>query len=357
MLPQRESLPAVTAAGVVAIILASLGVLACGFITLVLLMMPNLPNQPGKSAMPLETRAMVIGVYAVLFAICVGELVIAINVLRRKNWARIALLIWAGIMVFFSALTCLGTLFALNFLPQTGPTQKDPNFLLFMKFFMLILYGIPFAVAVWWLILFNRPRVAAAFKAPLMAAPVPWGTASYGFPAPAFPPVAVPAALRKPSCPVPLLIVAIFLLFSAVTTPLILLIPNGVSAPIFLFGFLASPLTSKVILSSLSVVYGVLAIGMIRLKLRALDAIIVLQAIFLINGMLSLASPAFMHAMQETVQQNAMNNPALPNGLPFLSQNFLKWALIGGIAFSSALLGLLVGFRDRFRKAAAEAAS
>ena len=81
--------------------------MACGLITLVLLMMPNLPNQPGKSPMPPETRAMVIGVYAVLFAICVGELIIAINVLRRKNWARIALLVWAGIMAFFSALTCI----------------------------------------------------------------------------------------------------------------------------------------------------------------------------------------------------------------------------------------------------------
>src|SRR5256885_8232778 len=133
MFPQRESLPAVTAAGVVAIIFASFGVLACGFVTLVLLVMPNLPNQPGKSPMPPEARAMVIGVYAVLFAICVGELIIAINVLRRKNWARIALLIWASIMAFFSVVTCIVVFFATNFVPHAARNPQDANVLVAMK--------------------------------------------------------------------------------------------------------------------------------------------------------------------------------------------------------------------------------
>src|SRR5205807_2114091 len=202
MLPQRESLPAVTAAGVVAIIFASLGVLFCGLITLVLLMMPNLPNQPGRSPMPPETRAMVIGVYAVLFAICVGELIIAINVLRRKNWARIALLIWAGIMAFFSAVACIAVFFVMNFMPHATSNPQDANVLVAMKFFILVFYGIPFGVAVWWLILFNRPRVVAAFGAPsamVPGAPVQWAVDASGFPVPVAPALApIPVAPKKP---------------------------------------------------------------------------------------------------------------------------------------------------------------
>src|SRR5205814_2821314 len=134
MFPQRESLPAVTAAGVVAVIFACFGILGCGLVMLSLLALPHLPANPSAPLMPPETRAMVIGIYAVLFVICVGELIIAINVLRRKNWARIALLIWAGFMAFFSALTCIGTFFTLTFLPQTAQTPKDPAFFVFMKF-------------------------------------------------------------------------------------------------------------------------------------------------------------------------------------------------------------------------------
>lgn len=361
MLPQRESLPAVTAAGVVAILFASFGVLACGLITLVLLVMPNLPNQPGKSPLPPETRPMVIGVYAVLFAICVGELIIAINVLRRKNWARIALLIWAGIMAFFSAVTCIAVLFAMNLAPHAARNPQDANVLAAMKFFMVALYGIPFGVGVWWLILFNRPRVAAAFREPFAmvpGAPAQWAVDASGFPVPAASPLTpIPIVPQKPSCPVPLMIVAGFLLFSAVVTPLFLLLPKKVATPMFLFGFTVSGPGGKIAFAAFSLIGGLMAIGIIRLKPRALDIVIALQGILLVNAMLSLASPTFLHTLYAAMQQNAAQNPNLPGGAPFLSYNFARGTLIGGIAFSSAVLGVLMGFRDRFLKAAADAAN
>jgi len=359
MLPQRESLPAVTAAGVVGIIFASLGVIACGLITVVLLALPSLPNQPGAAPMPAETRAMVIGVYAVLFAICVGELIVAINVLRRRNWSRIAMLIWAGLMAFFSAVTCIVVFFAMNFVPHAAKNPQEPGFLAVMKFIMLVFYGIPFGVAVWWLILFNRPRVAAAFRASsdmFPGAPVQWAVDASGFPVPAASALTpIPAAPKKPSCPVPLLIVAGFLLFSAAVTPLFLLLPQKVATPVFLFGFTLSGPSGKIALAAFSLICGLMAIGFFRLKPRALDIVIALQGILLVNAMLSLASPTFLHSLYSAMQQNAAQNPNLPGGSPFLSYNFARGALIGGIAFSSAILGVLVGFRDRFLKASAEA--
>ena len=353
MLPQRESLPGVTAAGVVGIIFASLGVAGCGLVTLVLLILPNLPNKSDR-VMADSERMMAIGIYAIFFLICVGELVIAINVLRRRNWARIAILVWAGIMAFFSALIIIAVLFALNVMPQAGANQSDPAFRMFVKTFVLALYGTPLGVAIWWLVLFSRPRVVAAFKTPVAVSEAPWpGASGYGAPI-AQPYLPVPTVPRKPSCPVPVLIVAVIFLFSAVITPFVLLLPRAPSAPMFAFGFIIPGSIARIVLAALALTNGVLSIGLIRLKPRALDTIIALQTIVLLNSILSLASPTFLHTMHDSVQQHAMSNPAFPNGLPFLSYNFLRWTLIGGIAFSSAMLGVLVGFRDRFRKEAAE---
>src|SRR5215470_1029607 len=249
MLCQRESFPSVTAAGVVAIIFAALGIVGCGLVTLVMLILPNLPSE---QAMRNSERMMVVGIYAVFFLICVAELVIAINVLRRRNWARIAILVWAGIMAFFSALIIVAVLFALNVMPQAGPSQNNPAFQMFMKSFVLALYGAPLGVAIWWLVLFTRPGVVAAFK-PLMATSEAAWSGAYGHPASVAQPYArVPSVPRKPSCPVPVLIVAVILLFSAAVTPLVLLLPRTPSAPMFVFGFITSGSIARIVLAVLA---------------------------------------------------------------------------------------------------------
>jgi len=203
MLPQREPLPAVTAAGIVAVIFAVFGILGCAVVMVSLVTLPLLPANPSAPAVPEATRAMVVVLYAFFLAIFVGELVVAINVLRRRNWARIAILIWAGIMVFLSAASCIVLLFIFSAMPQTTQNVGNPAaFLLFMKFFMVVFYGVPCGVGIWWLVLFTRRRVVDAFQSSGALAQIPPMDAS-GFPAPA---VAIPPpAPKKPSvrCPSP----------------------------------------------------------------------------------------------------------------------------------------------------------
>src|SRR5438552_17465522 len=103
MFPQRESLPAVTAAGVVAVLFACFGILGCVLVMLSFLALPHLPSNPSAPPMPDTMRAMAAPIYGFFLAICVGELIVAINVLRRRNWARIAILVWAGLMVVMAA--------------------------------------------------------------------------------------------------------------------------------------------------------------------------------------------------------------------------------------------------------------
>ena len=98
MYPRRESLPAVTAAGVVAIVFAAFAIV-CGLLMQVFLFaLPNLTEKNGAPPMPPLTRAIGAAFWFFVLIVGVGELIVAIHVFRRRNWARIAMLVWAGVM-------------------------------------------------------------------------------------------------------------------------------------------------------------------------------------------------------------------------------------------------------------------
>jgi len=161
MLPRRESLPSVTAAGVVAVLFASVGILGCGLVMVSLLALPHLPSGQSARPMPEATRVLAAAMYCFFLAVCVGELVVAINVLRRRNWARIAILVWAGLMVVISAFGVAAIWLISGIVSQATPQAANPGATItFLRVFLVIFYGIPLSVGIWWLILFTRPRVA-----------------------------------------------------------------------------------------------------------------------------------------------------------------------------------------------------
>jgi hypothetical protein len=355
MYPRRESLPAVTAAGVVATLFAAAAIFFGLLVQIALFAMPNMTEGTGAAQMPATTRAIGGAFWFFVMIVGVGELIVAINVFRRRNWARIVMLIWGGVMAFFSALSCVAVIFVFSVMPpQTLPNVKDPaQFLAFMKFFMVLFYGIPFAVAVWWLILFTRPGVAAAFRGESTGQQAYVPIDASGFPAPAL--AANPSFPKKPSCPVPLIVVAGLLLCSAISTPLILLLPTAPSVPMFFFGFMTSPATGKLIVVALSIAYGVLAVSLLRLNRLAIDAILLLQVIFFVNGIATVVSPSFIRAMREAMHTVDVANGAQGVGFLVSSDGFIRGMMIFGLIFSLAMIGVLVGFRGRFLEAAAKA--
>jgi hypothetical protein len=217
-----------------------------------------------------------------------------------------------------------------------------------MKYFLLLFYSIPFGVGLWWLILFTRPRVVAAFKSP-----VPGTSPAIdlsGFPQqPATP---APTAPTKPSCPVPLLVVAGLLLSSAVSTPILALLPTAPTIPFFFFGEIFYGSITKIVLIVVALFNGIAAIGLIRLKPLALDLILALQVVFLVNGVASVASPRFLVALHEVMGQVALSNPALPRNFPGFSDSFFRAMLCFGLIFSLGVIAVLLAYRSRFRNAA-----
>jgi len=354
MLPQRESLPAVTAAGVVAVIFSSFGILGCGLVLLSLLMIAHFPANLSAPSVPDATRAMVAGIYGFFLAICIGELIVAINVLRRRNWARIVILVWAGLMVAMSAFGMLGIWLVTSIATQTNPQVPNPGaFLTFLRFFLALFYAIPLGVGVWWLILFTRPRVVAAFQTTDAFGQIPPMDAS-GFPVPA---VAVsPAVPKKPSVPLPIAIIAAFDVSGAFWMILILFMPLPFLPPFFLFGIQISQVPYKVLLAILGVAYIVFVAGIFRLKRWGLDSLLTVKALFLINGIVTLFNPRFMTAMNDMMVQFAARNPAFPAGHPILPHRFMEALLVFSYVFGIALLIVMAIYRSRFLKASDEAA-
>lgn len=351
MLPQRESFPAVTAAGVIAVLFASFGILGCGFVLLSLIAMPHLPADSNVPSMPEGTRTLAALIYLFFLAVCVAELIVAINVFRRRNWARIAILIWAGLMTAMCALGILGIWLISAILPQTTSQMPDSAmFMAFLRFFLFLFYGVPLGVGIWWLILFTRPRVVAAFQ-PLTTLQAPETIDASGFPAPALP----NSGATKFSIPLPIAVIAALDVSGAVWMILMLFIPLPFQVPFFLFGLQISNFPYKVFLSLLGAAYIAFVVGIFKLRRWGLDSLLIVKSLLFLSGIVSLFNPRFMAAMDDLMFQLAAKNPALPAGRPIFPHHFMGSIMAFSYVFGIALLVVMAVYRGRFLKAAAEA--
>jgi hypothetical protein len=351
---KRESLPAVTAAGVVAIIISALGALLGLLVEVAMLVSPGLQTSEGAPGMPPGTRAAAEIFWLFGLAVAVFGFFAGVGVLRRRNWARITMIVWGGIMAVLSAISIPIILIVFNSLPSTlPPGAATEPFMAFLKVFMVFFYGIPLGIGIWWLVLFTRPRVAAAFTASTASVVYSPTVDASGVPLPE-PMVRLPAS-PKAACPLPLMIFAGFLVFSCVCMVLFIFFPMTGAMPFFFYGHFFSGISAKAILGIMGIVFGIGAVGILKLKAWALDTVLVLQLVFLVNGILSVLNPHFLAATQEAMQHADAANPAFPGGNPFLTESFFHTIMIFGLCFSAAIIALMLFYRSRFREAASAA--
>lgn len=342
----KESLPAVTAAGVVAIALCLFGAFGCLMAMIGFLLLPQMQQVQGGPELPQEARAFTIAFVLFGLALCVFGIFVGVGVIRRRNWARITMLIWGGFMAVVCTLLVVLMIFVFNAIPQAQLPNVRPgdaaNVMRFLNVFVVVFYGIPAAIGIWWLALFTRSRVSEAFTNPAPA--VPTMDAS-GFPEL---PAGTIAAPKRPSCPLPLAILAGFFIFSSVCTPFFVLMPNPYPMPFFFFGKIMFGLQAKLVLVGMSVVLGVCGIGMLRLRTWALHTALVVQGVFLINGTFSLISPTFMQDIREALEKVSGQTAAFPGGNPFLSPGMMRGMMLFGLLFGVFFVALMVMFRERF---------
>jgi len=352
MQPIQTSRPAVTAAGVVAILFGAFGALGAIFVELSLRFVPRIPHPSNGVPFPQAARAMAI-VWLFLLALAIFGIFVGANIFRRRNWARISILIWGGLMTFFSAITIVVTLLVLTYMPPTMPNAGEvAPVLAVMKWVLALFYAIPLGVGIWWLILFTRKAVVDDFN-PLLARLHPGKTLdASGFPQePPPPPSYVPGG---PTCPLPLLIIAGLDIFSGVSMLTFLIVPYSIisAMPVFLFGHAFHGGLALAFLVLLGIVYAVCGVGIIKLKPWALDPLIWCKALLFLSGVVTFLNPQFMPMMKEAIAKMLPANPALPaNFFPF-SDTYFKSMMVFGFVFAAAMLAVLLVYRKRYLEAA-----
>lgn len=341
-----------TIAGVVAIafgFFGALGSLLAGFSALV---MPRLPTAPGAPVMPPGIQAMSAAIMFFAFAVFVFGIFVGIGVIRRKNWARISILVWAGFMTFVSLSAMVFGLLIFSAMPMALPNVRPSdaaNVLGFVKVFFVVFYGIPAAVGIWWLVLFTRKRVSNAFTNPVESVPV---LDASGFPQIAAP--AAPPAIR-PTCPLPLAIVAVLAIFGGACSLLFAFMPLAPDFPLMAFGHAFAGPAPRLILALFGLVSGVAGFGILKLKPWALYTEIALQSIGLANCLVTFFSPAYVPLMRSAMQKMYSENPFLTADSPLLSDTYLRSTMIVASVFVFAVLAVLLWQRPRFLEQAAEA--
>jgi len=354
MQPNPKTHPAVTAAGVVAILFGAFGVLMAIFVEVSMLVVSRIATENEGVPFPQTVRAMTSMVWLFQLGLAVFCIFVGANILRRRNWARISILIWGGLMAFFSAFTILVTLLIMGQLPSVLPHAAEAApVLAVMKWVMALFYAIPLGVGIWWLILFTRKEVVEEFN-PLAARLHPGKTLdASGFPQePPAPPSYVPGG---PACPLPLLIIAGLDIFSGVSLLTYLFIPHSLIAamPLFLFGhafYGRMPIMLFAVL--LGVVYTVCGVGIIKLKPWALDPLIWCKALFFLSGVVTLLNPQFIPALREGINKMIPTIPEIAVNLFPFSDTFFKAGMVFGFVFGTAMLAVLILYRRRFLEAA-----
>jgi hypothetical protein len=88
----------------------------------------------------------------------------SVGLFRLRSWARTSILVFAGFLAAVSAFSLLLTM-AVPIPPEfSGATEHT------FRRMMAVMFGVPLAIAVWWLIQFNTQSTKAAFASPIAEA-------------------------------------------------------------------------------------------------------------------------------------------------------------------------------------------
>lgn len=319
---------AVIASGVVAIVGSVLVLLGAAMGLMGILMAPLSRANP---QLPPFARAIAEGTVALILALGIFGVFSGIGLLRLKNWARISTLVWAGITVVISALV----LVAFAFAPFPTSPNAPPNLGGFVRTTALVFYGLPLAIGIWWLILFNRQSIANQF---VQAAGGPLDAS--GFPVEAI-------SASKPALPLP---IAVFGVFIVISSAFSMFFPLFLPLPVIFFGHAMRGTAGTAVWVGFCLITLATGVGLLRLKRWSYDLTLGLQLLWLLSGIVTLISgnyPALIHEVMSSMQAR------LGGQYPEYPPEQMRMFSFMGLSVPVMILGLLVYYRSRFLEASA----
>jgi hypothetical protein len=322
----------VIAAAVIAI-LGSLGALLTTSLGFFVTLMKAVPSAPMEAPPFLRTLTMVM--LALMMCLSIFGVATGIGLIFLRNWARISTLICAGFFVFFGVIG-IPVVFFISLTPPPNAPELPPGSMEAVRWILLIVYGLPLIIGIWWLILFNRKAVKAQFEGAATAMDI-------GRP-------------QKPRCPLPIAVLAWFYLTSILNLLFLPFLP--IRFPVFVFGQVLSAKVGLAVLILTSLGFLVAGVGVLKLKPWSYSLMIGLQVFWLASTAVSLLTPGYGAAMDSfTKEMQAWLHLPETQFPPADFSHHYGWMMALGLVFAGAILGLLVYYRQRFLEAASAEAS
>jgi len=252
-------------------------------------------------------------------------IIVGVGLFKARNWARIATLALAAVGAFFCVFAmavALGLLFISGSTTELAFHRDD-------SLGVMLIYFLVFLIAIWWILLFSRQRVAAQFSSSATSSILP---------------------LRKePSCPPPIALLAWLMIasgvLSAISWPLIL----G-KIPAMLFTHIFSAQASRWIWGVNTVLFLACGVGLLKLQRWSYSATIALHAFWLISLSVTQLSPLYNRYLSICLSVLSVPDFYISLGIDRLPQ----WVSVLCSAIPTALL--IVGlfyYRPTFVKAVA----
>lgn len=112
---------------------------------------------PTTKPQPANTTPNIIGGVLMFAVLAVIGIWTSLGLFRLRPWARTSMLVFAGFLAVGSIFGLLGSM-VVPLPPDTSVDTRNA-----IRIGMAVMFGIPFLIAVWWLILFNSQSTKAAF--------------------------------------------------------------------------------------------------------------------------------------------------------------------------------------------------
>jgi hypothetical protein len=316
----------IVAAGIFAILGGVLGAL----FNLAALILFSFSKFPPGATYPDFMRPVLYVVWIFFLFCALFLVVVGVQVIRLQNWARIALLIIAGCLLFFGVIGI-----AVIFVTIFGAATVDPVVSkAVLASVLAVTYGIPIAIALWWLILLTRPFVISQFHSS-SALNVQSSAVISRF------------HLSKPGCPLAVRIVGWYLASFVLFLPFLPFFPRRL--PAFFFGHLFHGLAALVFLLLYFALLIIPGFGLLLLKRWSYPLTIAIQVLVCANGLAATFSPSYAEMVHSAL--SGMNLPELsPTAEQMLS--YLRYFNLLSLTIPVAILITLLAVRRQFFAAA-----
>lgn len=295
-------------------LVGSLLALAFGGLMLVTTVVKPPPAGPAPSPIPL---AVIGAVMAALFGMLGGlGIWTAVDIFRRRGWARVSMLVFAALLTFIGA----GAALAILFIPF--PTQRgvNPGTMDAIRWGISGFYAVLAVIGIWWLVLFNLKSTKEYFAQDAPGAP--------------------------PTRPVSISVIAWWLLAGA----LLGVVPAAIGMPAFAFGAVLTGWAALATYVTFVVAQVLLGAGLLRLREPARQASIAYFCLTALSGVFAFAPPGF--AVRMEAFQTAMPS-MFPAGTPAQMPTLSAVLAVPGIALAALPVWFLVRRRAAFVKSAA----